>query len=63
MGAKVTILTAPAAAGKSRVLIEQVRRRLREGRAGRVLMLVPTAADARAAAHLLLEGIRGLLAP
>ena len=63
MGAKVTILTAPAAAGKSRVLIEQVRRRLREGRAGRVLMLVPTAADARAAAHSLLEGIRGLLAP
>lgn len=63
MSARITILTAPAGAGKSRSLISRLKERLRAGEGRKALMLVPTAAAARAAVHSLLDGAAGVLAP
>ncbi len=63
MGARITTLTAPAGAGKSRALRAILCERLRAGTGHTVLMLVPTAADAREAVHSLLDRIDGVLVP
>lgn len=61
MSATITIISAPAGAGKSRALIGRIAENLTAGNSRSVLMLVPTAADARAAASNLLEKVEGIL--
>jgi ATP-dependent helicase/nuclease subunit B len=60
MSATITVLASPAGTGKSRGLVSAVAERLRAGKARAALMLVPTAADARAAVAALLQEVEGI---
>jgi len=61
MSARITIITAPAGAGKSRALISGMAKKLAAGNSRSVLMLLPTASAARAAVGGLLEKVEGVL--